>query len=173
MPGNNGMYNCSALEKRIRAIRLVAFDFDGVFTDNTVYVLRDGSEMVRCFRGDGLGLRKLEQAGIETVIISTETDPVVSARSRKLGIRCIQGCEDKKAALETIVKEMGISMVQVAFLGNDINDLSCLTSVGLPMVVQDSHPDVLPYAQYQTIRQGGHGAVREICDLFERLLLPK
>ncbi len=167
------MYNGSALEERIRAIRLVAFDFDGVFTDNTVYVLRDGSEMVRCFRGDGLGLRKLEQAGIETVIISTETDPVVSARSRKLGIRCIQGCEDKKGALETIVKEMGISMAQVAFLGNDINDLSCLTSVGLPMVVQDAHPDVLPHARYQTIRQGGHGAVREICDLFERLLSSK
>ena len=173
MPDSNGMYNGSALEERIRAIRLVAFDFDGVFTDNTVYVLRDGSEMVRCFRGDGLGLRKLEQAGIETVIISTETDPVVSARSRKLGIRCIQGCEDKKGALETIVKEMGISMAQVAFLGNDINDLSCLTSVGLPMVVQDAHPDVLPHAQYQTIRQGGHGAVREICDLFERLLSSK
>jgi len=167
------MYNGSALEERIRAIRLVAFDFDGVFTDNTVYVLRDGSEMVRCFRGDGLGLRKLEQAGIETVIISTETDPVVSARSRKLGIRCIQGCEDKKGALETIVKEMGISMAQVAFLGNDINDLSCLTSVGLPMVVQDAHPDVLIHARYQTIRQGGHGAVREICDLFERLLSSK
>lgn len=173
MPDSNGMYNGSALEERIRAIRLVAFDFDGVFTDNTVYVLRDGSEMVRCFRGDGLGLRKLEQAGIETVIISTETDPVVSARSRKLGIRCIQGCEDKKGALETIVKEMGISMAQVAFLGNDINDLSCLTSVGLPMVVQDAHPDVLPHARYQTIRQGGHGAVREICDLFERLLSSK
>ncbi len=167
------MYNGSALEERIRAIRLVAFDFDGVFTDNTVYVLRYGSEMVRCFRGDGLGLRKLEQAGIETVIISTETDPVVSARSRKLGIRCIQGCEDKKGALETIVKEMGISMAQVAFLGNDINDLSCLTSVGLPMVVQDSHPDVIPHARYQTKRQGGHGAVREICDLFERLLSSK
>jgi YrbI family 3-deoxy-D-manno-octulosonate 8-phosphate phosphatase len=173
VPDSKGMHIDSALEERIRAIRLVAFDFDGVFTDNTVYVLRDGSEMVRCFRGDGLGLRKLEQAGIETVIISTETDPVVSVRSRKLGVRCIQGCEDKKGALETIVKEMGISMAQVAFLGNDINDLSCLTSVGLPMVVQDAHPDVLPHARYQTIRQGGHGAVREICDLFERLLSSK
>ncbi len=173
VPDSKGMHIDSTLEERIRAIRLVAFDFDGVFTDNTVYVLRDGSEMVRCFRGDGLGLRKLEQAGIETVIISTETDPVVSVRSRKLGIRCIQGCEDKKGALETIVKEMGISMAQVAFLGNDINDLSCLTSVGLPMVVQDAHPDVIPHAQYQTKRQGGHGAVREICDLFERLLSSK
>jgi len=167
------MYNCSALEERIRAIRLVAFDFDGVFTDNTVYVLRDGSEMVRCFRGDGLGLRKLEHAGIEIVIVSTETDPVVSARSRKLGIRCIQGCEDKRYALETIVKDMGITIAQVAFLGNDINDLSCLTSVGLPMVVQDAHPDVLPHAQYQTKSRGGHGAVREICDLFERMLSSK
>ncbi len=63
----------SSLHEHIRTIRLVAFDFDGVFTDNMVYVFEDGSEAVRCFRGDGIGLRKLERAGIETVIISTET----------------------------------------------------------------------------------------------------
>jgi len=159
-----------SLEERIRAIRLVAFDFDGVFTDNMVYVFEDGSEAVRCFRGDGIGLRKLERAGIETIIISTETNSVVSARSRKLGIRCVQGCEDKRAALETIVQEMGLSLAQVAFVGNDINDLPCLTCVGLPIVVQDARPDVIPYAQYQTRARGGHGAVREVCDLFERVL---
>ncbi len=71
-------------------IRLVAFDFDGVFTDNMVYVLEDGTEAVRCFRSDGLGLQKLKNLGIETVIISTEANPVVTARARKLKIRCIQ-----------------------------------------------------------------------------------
>ena len=162
-----------SLEERIRAIRLVAFDFDGVFTDNMVYVFQDGSEAVRCFRGDGFGLRKLERMGIEMIIISTETNPVVSARSRKLGIRCVQGCEDKRAALETIIQEMSLSLTQVAFVGNDINDLPCLTCVGLPIVVQDAHPDVIPYAQYQTRARGGHGAVREVCDLFERVLATK
>ena len=165
--------NDTALQECIRLIRLVAFDFDGVFTDNMVYVFEDSSEAVRCFRGDGIGLRKLERAGIAIVIISTETNPVVSARSRKLGIRCVQGCEDKRAALETIIQEMSLSLAQVAFIGNDINDLPCLTCVGLPIVVHDAHPDVVPHARYQTRARGGHGAVREVCDLFERMLASK
>ena len=164
------MASTPSLDERIGAVRLVAFDFDGVFTDNTVYVFEDGSEAIRCFRGDGLGLRKLERAGIETVIISTETNPVVTARSRKLEIRCVQGCGDKRASLETIVQEKGLSLAQVAYVGNDINDLPCLTCVGLPIVVRDAHPDVVSHALYQTQTLGGHGAVREICDLFERVL---
>ena len=162
-----------SLEERIRAIRLVAFDFDGVFTDNMVHVFEDGSEAVQCFRGDGIGLRKLERLGIASVIISTETNPVVPARSRKLGIRCVAGCKDKGTALETLAQEMELSLTQVAFVGNDVNDLPCLTCVGLPIVVQDAHPDVIPHARYQTRARGGHGAVREICDLFERVLMLK
>ena len=162
------MLDVRSLEEATREIRLVAFDFDGVFTDNSVYVSEDGSEAVRCFRGDGIGLSKIKQMGIATVVISTETNPVVSVRSRKLGIRCVQGCEDKRATLETIVSEMDLSLTQVAFVGNDINDLPCLACVGLPMIVQDAHRDVIPYARYRTQALGGHGAVREICDLFER-----
>jgi 3-deoxy-D-manno-octulosonate 8-phosphate phosphatase (KDO 8-P phosphatase) len=160
------------LAERIRAVRLIVFDFDGVFTDNAVYVLEDGSEAVRCFRGDGLGLRKLESAGIATLILSTETNPVVVARSRKLGIACIHGCGDKRAALEQIAREKGVDLEHVAFVGNDINDLNCLHCVGLPIVVADAHPDVVPHARYRTSVRGGHGAVREICDLFERVLTP-
>jgi len=151
-------------------IRLVAFDFDGVFTDNMVYVFEDGSEAVRCFRSDGIGLQKLTRMGIETVIISTESNPVVSARARKLKIQCVQDCEDKRAILEDIAQQKGISLDQVAFVGNDINDLQCLTCVALPIVVQDAHPDVIPAALYQTKRPGGYGAVREVCDLFEQTL---
>ncbi len=164
------MFEARSIEERIREIRLVVFDFDGVFTDNMVYVFEDGREAVRCFRGDGIGLQQLERLGIATLIISAETNPVVSARSRKLGIQCVQGCKDKRAALETYVQEMGLSLAQVAFVGNDINDLPCLMCVMLPIVVQDAHPDVIPYALYQTKARGGHGAVREICDLFERVL---
>ena len=149
-------------------IRMVAFDFDGVFTDNMVYVLEDGTEAVRCFRSDGLGLQKLKKLGIETVIISTEANPVVSARALKLKIRCVQNCQDKRAVLEDIAREQGISLAEVSFVGNDINDLSCLKCVALPIVVQDAHRDVVPAALYQTECPGGHGAVREICDLFER-----
>ena len=160
----------SILQEVIRKIRLIAFDFDGVFTDNMVYVFEDGSEAVRCFRSDGIGLQKLTKLGIETVIISTEANPVVSARAQKLKIRCFQNCEDKRETLENVAREFGISLNEVAFVGNDINDRSCLTCVGLPIVVQDAHPDVIPLAAYRTRAHGGHGAVREICDLFEQAL---
>ena len=159
-----------ALEDRIRNTRLVAFDFDGVFTDNTVIVNEDGTEAVRCFRGDGIGLRKLDRLSIATVIVSSEPNPVVAARSRKLKIRCVQGVEDKVEVLHAVASEMGLSMKQVAFVGNDVNDLPCLRTVGLPIVVQDAHPDVVPHSKYRTATPGGLGAVREVCDLFERVL---
>jgi YrbI family 3-deoxy-D-manno-octulosonate 8-phosphate phosphatase len=159
-----------ALKRQIKETRLVAFDFDGVFTDNTVIVSEDGAESVRCHRGDGIGLRKLDRLGIGTVIISTEENPVVTARSRKLKVRCVQGSKDKLAALQVLVEEMGISLSQVAFVGNDVNDLTCLRSVGLPIVVRDAHPDVVSFAMYKTRTDGGFGAVREVCDLYEAVL---
>lgn len=158
------------MKDTIRGIRLVVFDFDGVFTDDRVYVLQDGTEAVCCFRGDGIGLQKLERLGIGTAIISTESNPVVSARARKLKIRCIQDCRDKRTVLEDLAGELGISLAEVAFVGNDINDRSCLSCVGLPIVVKNAHPDVIRYAHYQTETAGGHGAVREVCDLFEQTL---
>jgi YrbI family 3-deoxy-D-manno-octulosonate 8-phosphate phosphatase len=158
------------LREAIRKIRLVAFDFDGVFTDNMVYVVQDGSEAVRCNRSDGIGLQKLKKLGIETVIISTESNPVVSARAQKLKIRCFQNCEDKRKKLENVAEESGISLDEVAFVGNDINDLPCLNHVGLPIVVNDAHPGVVSIARYQTRNPGGGGAVREVCDLFEQVL---
>ncbi len=160
----------TGIEQIIRRIRLVAFDFDGVFTDNMVIVFENGSEAVRCTRSDGIGLQKLKRVGVDTVIISTETNPVVSARARKLNIDCVQGCQDKREVLEDMAAKIGITLDQVAFLGNDVNDLPCLTAVALPMVVKDAHPDVVSVARYRTRRRGGNGAVREICDLFERTL---
>jgi YrbI family 3-deoxy-D-manno-octulosonate 8-phosphate phosphatase len=157
------------LEVLIPSIRLIAFDFDGVFTDNKVYVFQDGTEAVRCDRSDGLGLDKLRRLGVEIVVISTEVNSVVGARCRKLGVRYVQGCQDKKVALENIVRELGLSMKQIAFMGNDVNDRSCLDAVGLPIVVCDAHPDVSSIALYQSRAKGGEGAVREVCDLFERV----
>ncbi len=158
------------LDDLIRQIRLIAFDFDGVFTDNMVYVFDDGREAVRCTRADGLGLSKLKRLGIHSVIISTETNPLVSARAHKLNIRCVQGVDDKRAALDSILLEYDLTLAQAAFVGNDINDLPCLTAIALPIVVQDAHPDVLPCARYRTQARGGYGAVREVCDLFAQVL---
>jgi len=146
-------------------VRLVAFDFDGVFTDNTVYVTEDGGESVRCWRGDGLGLRALERLGLSTVIVSTETNAVVQHRSKKLAIRCFNGCDDKLAVLGEVATELGLTLDQVAFVGNDVNDLPCLSAVGLPIVVADAHPSVRSVARYTTRTPGGYGAVREVCDL--------
>ncbi len=154
----------------IRRIRLVVFDFDGVFTDNTVYVSQDGTETVRCWRGDGLGLRALERLGLATMILSTEENAVVTTRSRKLRVRCIQGCPDKRATLEEVAREAGVTLDEISFVGNDINDRECLASVGLPIVVQDAHPDVLQAARLRTRTPGGFGAVREVCDLFRQVL---
>jgi 3-deoxy-D-manno-octulosonate 8-phosphate phosphatase (KDO 8-P phosphatase) len=150
----------------IRSIRLVVFDFDGVFTDNAVYFSQDGVEMVRCSRSDGLGLRRLEQAGLQVIVVSTEENPIVSKRCAKMKVRCVQGCPDKVVILENLRQEFGVSWEEIAYLGNDINDSGCLERVGLPMVVADAFVEVVPLARYQTKTNGGYGAVREVCDLF-------
>lgn len=157
----------------IRQVRLVAFDFDGVFTDNTVYISQDGVESVRCWRSDGLGLKELTRLGLLSVIISTEENPVVTTRSQKLKIRCIQGCPDKRETLDEVAAEHRLSLQQIAFVGNDVNDLCCLEVVGVPIVVNDAHPDVVHAARYRTRTPGGYGAVREVCDLFRSVLEPR
>lgn len=151
----------------IRGIRLIAFDFDGVFTDNTVFVFEDGREAIRCTRADGIGLRKLDRLGVTNLIVSTETNPVVAERAKKIEIECIQNCPDKRVELEHLSAERGVPLERMAFVGNDLNDRSALEAVGLPIVVADAHPDVHDLARFRTIAPGGHGAVREICDLFE------
>ena len=153
------------LAKRIDRVRVVAFDFDGVFTDNTVYVSEKGEESVRCWRGDGLGLQKLAAAGIESFILSTETNAVVAMRAKKLKSLCFHGVADKLEELTRLVAERGVDLSETAYVGNDINDADCLRAVGLAIVVADAHPDVMGIAHYVTRRAGGRGAVREVCDL--------
>lgn len=153
----------------MRPLRLIAFDFDGVFTDNSVYVFEDGREAVRCSRVDGLGLSHLKQLGLHLLIISTETNPVVSARARKLKIDCLQGVADKRVAIDSVLQTHGLTLDQCAFMGNDVNDLPCLTVVGFPVVVADAHPSVISSARYQTKALGGQGAVREVCDLIAQI----
>lgn len=159
----------SSVEELIKSVKLVAFDFDGVFTDNSVLVFEDGTEAVRCSRSDGIGLRKLDRLGVETIIISTEENRVVAERAKKLKIRCVHGVEDKRAVLQRITDEYGFDLSETAFVGNDINDLGCLTVVGLPIAVRDAYPEVIQVAKYTTNTLGGYGAVREVCDMFERI----
>ena len=145
-------------------IRLVVFDFDGVFTDNTVWTDSFGNEAVRCWRGDGLGLQRLRELAIPTWVLSTETNAVVAQRCAKLGVPCRQGLAAKHDALLEVVADEAVVLGDVAYVGNDINDAECLRMVGVPIVVFDAHPDVLGLARYRTRTRGGFGAVREVCD---------
>lgn len=146
-------------------VKLIAFDFDGVFTDNTVYVTQDGVESVRCWRSDGLGLSRLQSIGVQAFIVSTEENPVVTARADKLKIPCKQGVEDKAAAILQTCTELGIAPEHTIFVGNDINDIPAFKSVGLPVAVADAYPEVYPHVLFRTEKPGGFGAVREVCDL--------
>lgn len=149
----------------LAGIRLVAFDFDGVFTDNMVYVAQDGVESVRCWRSDGLGLARLREIGVQVLILSTEVNPVVSARANKLKTPCKQGIVDKAATILETCRELGVNPAQTAFVGNDINDIPAFKVIGLPIAVADAYSEIIPHVLYQTARSGGHGSVREVCDI--------
>jgi YrbI family 3-deoxy-D-manno-octulosonate 8-phosphate phosphatase len=143
----------------------VVFDFDGVFTDNRVWVLQDGREAVACNRGDGLGLERLRDAGFPILVLSKERNPVVAARCAKLRLDCLQGIDDKQQALDDWLCSRNITSASVIYLGNDVNDLPCLSKVGYPVVVADAHPDARRAARLVLETPGGFGAVRELADL--------
>ncbi|MEU1973326.1 acylneuraminate cytidylyltransferase [Microbacterium sp. NPDC019599] len=142
----------------------VVTDFDGVHTDDTVHVDETGYESVRVSRSDGMGVALLRKAGIPILILSTETNPVVSARGRKLGVEVLQGVDDKAAALAAWAERTGIPLSRIAYLGNDVNDLGCLEVVGWPAAVPDAHPLVLAAARVVVDRPGGAGAVRALAE---------
>jgi YrbI family 3-deoxy-D-manno-octulosonate 8-phosphate phosphatase len=139
-------------------------DFDGVHTDDSVLVGQDGAEFVTVDRGDGMGIALLKRAGVPTLILSTETNPVVSARAAKLGVDVRQGLGDKASVLRAWAAERGIDLDRIAYLGNDVNDLACLDLVGWPLAVPDAHPRVLAAARIVLGSPGGHGAVREAAE---------
>jgi YrbI family 3-deoxy-D-manno-octulosonate 8-phosphate phosphatase len=142
----------------------VVTDFDGVHTDDTVYVDEDGHEFVRVSRSDGMGVALLRGRGIPFLILSTETNPVVSARAAKLHVEVLQGIDDKAAALASWADAAGIPLSRIAYLGNDVNDLACLELVGWPIAVPEAHPLVLAAARVVVDRPGGAGAVRALAE---------
>ena len=153
------------LNRDIASLQFVVFDFDGVFTDNHVTINEEGLEGVRCWRGDGIGLRKLDAVRVEYMILSSETSPVVADRAKKLAIPCFHGCKDKISVLRETFLKKNISPENSAYVGNDINDLECMKSVGVPVAVSDAYPEIVAVARYVTDLRGGYGAVREVCDL--------
>ena len=154
-------------------IKLLVLDFDGVLTDNRVWVNQDGIEAVAANRSDSYGLGLLRKAGVEPLVISKETNPVVAARCKKMEVPYIQGIEDKEKALKDLLAEKGIDSAHVVFIGNDVNDLPGFRVAGWSVAVADALLEVIREADYVLSRPGGHGAVRELCDLILKSIQEK
>jgi YrbI family 3-deoxy-D-manno-octulosonate 8-phosphate phosphatase len=152
------------VEPLLRRVRFAVFDFDGVFTDNRVWVNEAGEEALVFSRSDGLGLRRLDEVGVRYLIVSTEPNPIVGARAVKLNADCIQGVDDKLAVVFERTEELGVTLEETAYVGNDVNDADCLRAVGVPVVPADAWPEVRPLAKWVLSRAGGTGCVREFCD---------
>ena len=146
-------------------IKLIVYDFDGVMTDNKVYVDQDGKETVQVNRGDGLGISEIKKLGIEQIIISTEKNLVVMKRAEKLGIGCMQGIENKKAALIDYCKNNNFDLQNVAYVGNDINDKEVMEIAGTTYCPSDAHKSIQIISDYILKTKGGDGVIRELLDI--------
>lgn len=145
-------------------VDLVAFDFDGVLTDNRVLVMENGLEAVFCNRSDGLAFDLMRNADLPAIIISTESNAVVSQRAEKLRLQVFQSVTNKKKTLEDYCVSSCIDLERVVFVGNDVNDLLVMQIVGFPIAVADAHPSVKSIAYAVLDTKGGYGVVREIVE---------
>ncbi|MFC9928553.1 cytidylyltransferase domain-containing protein [Streptomyces sp. NPDC127190] len=143
-------------------IDAVVLDFDGTQTDDRVLIDSEGREFVSVHRGDGLGIAALRKSGLKMLILSTEQNPVVAARARKLKLPVLHGIDRKDLALKQWCEEQGIAPERVLYVGNDVNDLPCFALVGWPVAVASAHDVVRGAARAVTTVPGGDGAIREI-----------
>ena len=133
--------NYKYLKNEMIQIELLVYDFDGVMTDNTVYVNEEGNETVSN-RSDGLAISKIKKLSVKQIIISTEKSKVVSARAKKLNIDCFTGIENKESVLKEFCSQNEINLKKVGYVGNDINDLEAMKLVGTTFCPSDSHPKI-------------------------------
>ncbi len=148
-------------------VDLVISDFDGVITDNRVWVNEEGIEYVAAYRSDSIGVQLLRETGVEVMILSSEPNRVVEARARKMGVEVIHGVgiHEKGRVMREVLKRKNIKAENVIFIGNDVNDLPCFEVAGWSVAVADAYPEVIRAADFVSSKPGGHGALREICDL--------
>ena len=155
----------------------IIFDFDGVFTNNLVYVGEDMKEFVSCNRSDGLGIKMLKNYAkknnwqLDIFILSTEENPVVKARANKLNINCFQGISNKYKFIRDYFKKNfnENNLSKVIYLGNDLNDLEIMNKVGLSIAPKDAHPLVIKLADFVINKDGGDAFVREVVELIINL----
>ena len=146
-------------------IRLVISDFDGVFTDNSVWVDENGVEQVKCSRSDGIGIAKLKAIGVELVVVSTEPNNVVLKRCEKLRLEAYNNIGDKGSFVGDLLQRKKVEAGSTLFVGNDENDLPALQHVGFGVAVADSHEKFFKSSRYALKAKGGQGAIRELCEV--------
>ncbi len=151
-------------ELNFHNLEAVVFDFDGVLTDNKVYVDQTGNETVCCSRSDGLSFDALKQTHLKLFVLSTETNPVVEARCKKLKIQSYQGTRDKLATLNTLSEEKQFSLSQTLYIGNDLNDYAVMQACGYSACPADSHPKIIEISTFLLKTNGGQGVVCEIVE---------
>ena len=150
-------------------LKLLVYDFDGVMTDNKVYLDQEGNEIVQVNRSDGLGVSEIKKIGIEQIIISTEKNVVVSKRASKLGIFCLQGIDNKKKALINYCNKKRFNLNNVGFVGNDINDKEAMEIAGVKFCPSDSHECIKDISDIILNTKGGDGVIRELMDLLIKI----
>lgn len=154
------------IQLRFNRVKLLALDVDGILTDGGLYYTETGEVCKKFNVKDGKGIKLLMQSGIEVAIISANDSAATLYRAQKLAIvNCFTGVEDKLIVLENLCQKLEISLSEVAYMGDDLNDLPVLKAVGLPLTVADAIPENKAIAAYVTELAGGQGAVREVCNL--------
>jgi N-acylneuraminate cytidylyltransferase len=156
-------------------VKLIICDFDGVITDNLVITDQDGKESVLASRGDSMHIKKLREMGIELMILSSEPNPVVLARAKKMGVEAIHnlGMQHKGRALREVLEQKNVKAENVVYVGNDLNDLPCFEIAGWSVAVADAYPEVIRAADFVLTKTGGHGAIRELCEVILKHIDPK
>lgn len=155
-----------SLSARLRKIKLLVLDVDGVLTDAGMYYGSRGEELKKFNTRDGMGIALIRDVGIPTAIVTSESSEIVQRRAEKLRIEDVYlETKDKSIALDELLEKYGLTADQVAFIGDDLNDLPVLKRVGLAVTVADGAPANKELAHYVTEKKGGEGAVRELCDL--------
>jgi len=149
-----------------KKIKLLILDVDGVLTDGSIILDNHGNELKFFHVRDGHGIKMLMLSGVHVALITGRQSQVVEKRADELGIRDVfQKCYDKKIAYDELIRKYSLDDSEIAYVGDDIVDIPILKKVGFPVVVADAHEEVKAFAHMITTKEGGRGAVREICDL--------
>lgn len=147
-------------------VRLVIFDVDGVLTDGRLYLDNKGEEYKAFYAQDGLGMTMLQATGVLIAIITARRSEVVTHRMQSLGIKYVyQGQADKVMAFNQLCQQLPLEPQQIAYVGDDLNDIAVMSQVGLAIAVANAHALVIKQAHWQTRAKGGCGAAREVCEL--------